>query len=35
MPRINLHEVLAETEGKTFKSMPVPFEFVIVALLKP
>jgi hypothetical protein len=34
MPRVNLHEVLAQTEGKTFKSMPVPFEFVIVALLK-
>jgi hypothetical protein len=34
MPRLNLHEVLAASEGKTFVSIPVPFEFVIVGLLK-
>jgi hypothetical protein len=35
MPRLNLTEVLALSDGKTFIKLPaVPFEFVIVALLK-
>jgi hypothetical protein len=34
MPRINLDVVLTATEGKTSVSMPVPFEFVVVALIK-
>lgn len=34
MPRIDLDAVLRGSEGKTSVSMPVPFEFVIVALLK-
>jgi hypothetical protein len=35
MPRLNLTEVMALSEGKTFVKLPaLPFEFVIVALLK-